>query len=269
MSARLMKKVLNEQEASLQQHGQQDSSDDLESPHSSTPSRNLFDLLNDDGEEHEHDEGEEPTIDDELLRENDNHWPSPFINSNSNVPSSISNKSKKKKKRKKSKADKSTSNDKSDHLNSLMLENLAIGGKATGKGDVPSTVNSKPANGNGNYKKQFGSSVLHVDPKFLNADNELRRIFGSKVVNSFEKSHQAGSSRQARCGRRGSYSHRRTIIVSPSEHWPRWDGSLSMELLETKEGVHFFRLYLLFLFLCVCHHEMDTDIDYCDKFNIF
>lgn len=238
MSVRYLKKVLNEQEASLQQHGQQDSSDDLDSPESSAPSRNLFDLLNNDDEEHEHDEEEESVLDDESL--NANHQPSPVININSNVHSSISSKSKKKKK-KKSKADRLISNDNSDRLSSLMMENLATGVESTSIEDVPSTANSKPANGNGNYKKQFGSSVLHVDPKFLSAENELRRIFGSKVVNSFEKSHQAGSSRQARGGRRGSHSHRRTILVSPSEHWPRWDGSLSMELLETKEGVHYFR----------------------------
>ncbi|KAG9140044.1 hypothetical protein Leryth_010561 [Lithospermum erythrorhizon] len=245
MSVRYLKKVLEEQEAPLQQ---QDSSDELESPESSAPSRNLFNLLDDDGEEYVHDEkliwfsdeGEEAVLDDQPLRENADHQPSPTVNADSNVPSSSSNKSKKKKK-KKSKIEKSTSSDYSDHLTSLKLENLAIGVNSTSREDVPSTANSKSAKGNGNYKKQFGSSVLHVDPKFLSAENELRRIFGSKVVDSFEKSHQAGSSRQARGVRRGSYSHRKTIIVSPSEHWPRWDGSLSMELLETKEGVHYFR----------------------------
>ncbi|KAF9601620.1 hypothetical protein IFM89_020914 [Coptis chinensis] len=34
---------------------------------------------------------------------------------------------------------------------------------------------------------------------------------------------------------------RKTFLVSPSAHWPRWDGSLSMELLETKNGQHFFK----------------------------
>ncbi|GAA0159689.1 hypothetical protein LIER_16407 [Lithospermum erythrorhizon] len=239
MSVRYLKKVLEEQEAPLQQ---QDSSDELESPKSSAPSRNLFNLLDNDGEEYVPDEGEEAVLDDQPLRENAEHQPSPTVNADSNVPSSSSNKSKKKKKKKKkSKIDKSTSSDYSDHLTSLKLENLAIGVNSTSREDVPSTANSKSAKGNGNYKKQFGSSVLHVDPKFLSAENELRRIFGSKVVDSFEKSHQAGSSRQARGVRRGSYSHRKTIIVSPSEHWPRWDGSLSMELLETKEGVHYFR----------------------------
>lgn len=89
--------------------------------------------------------------------------------------------------------------------------------------------------------KHSKSSILKVDPKFLNADYELRRIFGSKVVSSFENANQAGTSRQVRGGRRGGYSHRKCILVSSSEHWPRWDGSLSMELIETKDNNNYFR----------------------------
>ncbi|MBA0729815.1 hypothetical protein Golax_023145, partial [Gossypium laxum] len=89
--------------------------------------------------------------------------------------------------------------------------------------------------------KQSKPSVLHVDPKYLNVENELRRIFGSKVVKSFEKSNQSSSSRQVRGGRRGNHHIRKTVLISPSDHWPRWDGSLSMEFLETKDGYHYFR----------------------------
>ncbi|CAN4076992.1 unnamed protein product [Withania somnifera] len=32
-----------------------------------------------------------------------------------------------------------------------------------------------------------------------------------------------------------------TILVCPLENWPRWDGSLSMELVETRDGICFFR----------------------------
>ncbi|KAG5231582.1 transcription factor [Salix suchowensis] len=91
------------------------------------------------------------------------------------------------------------------------------------------------------FVKQCAPSALQVDPKCLNPENELRRIFGSKVVKSFEKSNQASSSRQVIGGRRGAHHTRKTILVSPSEHWPRWDGSLSMEFLETKDGYHHFR----------------------------
>lgn len=104
-------------------------------------------------------------------------------------------------------------------------------------------LKAKPANvTSGDIQvKQSASSILQVDPKFLNAENELRRIFGSKVVNSFEKGHQTGTSRQIRGGKRGSHNHRKTVLVSPLDHWPRWDGSLSMELLETRDGYHYFR----------------------------
>lgn len=94
----------------------------------------------------------------------------------------------------------------------------------------------------------LSSSVLQVEPKMLNAETELRRIFGSKVVNSLGRSHQAGPSRQNRGARRGNHNHRKTILVSPLEHWPRWDGSFSMEYLETKDHYHYFRFaYLNFL----------------------
>lgn len=79
--------------------------------------------------------------------------------------------------------------------------------------------------------KEQAVSVLQVNQKYLNAEMELRRIFGSKVVKSFESS-QVGSSRNTRGGRRGSHNTRKTILVTPLDHWPRWDGSLSMEFLE-------------------------------------
>ncbi|PIN23868.1 hypothetical protein CDL12_03414 [Handroanthus impetiginosus] len=88
--------------------------------------------------------------------------------------------------------------------------------------------------------KHSKSSILQVDPKFLSAENELRRIFGSKVVKSFERSHLSVNSRLMRGGRRGNQNLKRTILVSPSQHWPRWDGSLTMELLETRDGVNYF-----------------------------
>lgn len=125
-----------------------------------------------------------------------------------------------------------------------MFEDLSIGVDSS-RMQCPSSSSTKPQYGNlknnmGEVKK-CRSSILHVEPWYLIAENELRRIFGSKVVSSFGKSHQIGNSRQSRGARRGNHNHRRTILITPSEHWPRWDGSLSMELLETKDGFHYFR----------------------------
>ncbi|KAL6585296.1 hypothetical protein OROMI_004585 [Orobanche minor] len=47
MSSRMMKKVLKEQEAALQQQRQLNGQDDLELPDSPAPARNYFDLLED------------------------------------------------------------------------------------------------------------------------------------------------------------------------------------------------------------------------------
>ncbi|KAI8573341.1 hypothetical protein RHMOL_Rhmol01G0269600 [Rhododendron molle] len=57
---------------------------------------------------------------------------------------------------------------------------------------------------------------------------------------SSKKSTNRQSSGQIPAGGRGG-SRPRTIIVSPSECWRRWDGSLSMELMETRDGYHYFK----------------------------
>lgn len=154
---------------------------------------------------------------------------------------STSNQKSKKKKKKKSKEASFPSTNKVEKpldeiLKTLTLEvNSSSDQPANGKAKLKNTRNwDRPV-------KKCTPSILQVDPKYLNADNELRRIFGSKVVNSFEKSNQTGSSRQARGGRRGGHNPRKTILVSPSENWPRWDGSFSMEFLEVKDGYHYFR----------------------------
>lgn len=158
---------------------------------------------------------------------------------------SVSSANQKSKKKKKKKSKEELPSNAEDHENScgVTLENLSIGIESSRHQHIASSsrkAKSGNVNGKDSVVKQLKPSILQVDPKFLIAENELRRIFGSKVVNSFEKGHQAGN-RQSLAGRRGSHNHRRTILVSPSEHWPRWDGSLSMELLERSNGVNYFR----------------------------
>lgn len=162
---------------------------------------------------------------------------------NNNIATNVSSSNKKSKKKKKKK-------NKVKDMNLLLKDGVdSFDGK-----HQPSEKNPKDVNGAG---RRCNTNILQVDPKFLSADNELRRIFGSKVVDSFEKSNQAGSyrqnrsqagsSRQNRVGRRVIIPHKKTIIISPSEHWPRWDGSLSMELLQNKNGCNYFRHVLLLL----------------------
>lgn len=244
MSARLLKKFLKEQEAAQQQQEQLLNSDDeSESPNSSVPAQNPFDLLMDDDENdahHNSDKGDELEIADESGKHNIDGKHSSVSKVSIN-PVASSNKSKKKKK-KKYKEDLPTKADNHEKSCDVTLENLSIGNESSRDQHVASSSRkTKSANVNDSVIKQRKPSILQVDPKFLIAENELRRIFGSKVVNSFEKGHQAGNSRHSIAGRRGGHNHRRTILVSPSEHWPRWDGSLSMELLESNNDTNYFR----------------------------
>lgn len=152
-----------------------------------------------------------------------------------------SNHKSKKKKKKKSKESSTSSIDRVERSLDAALDNLSLDTNCSSHQPGPIIVKLQNAKAHDNFVKQQSVSLLQVDSRYLNAENELRRIFGSKVVKSFERTHQSGNSRQVRGGRRGSHHVRKTILVSPSEQWPRWDGSLSMELLEPKDGYSYFR----------------------------
>lgn len=238
MSARALRKVLKEQESAKNQNSILSADDESESPSESPrpSSINPFDLLNDQEQEQENDSSDADTS--SIVKGEDNV--SSSKKDAATKVSSSSQKSKKKKKKKKSKELSSSTGD----VNSLdvMLEDLSFGVNSSGDQGRPSKKKSENVNGGGDRPgKGCTTHILQVDPRFLSAENELRRIFGSKVVSSFERSNQPGSSRQSRPVRRGSHTHRKTIIVSPSDHWPRWDGSLSMELLEHGDGCNYFR----------------------------
>lgn len=165
------------------------------------------------------------------------------MESNVDMLVTSSHKSKKKKK-KRGKGGSLSSADNVEKPLDMILETLSleVEGKSSSTDGVPGKAKATNVKTGDKLVKQYVPSILRVDPKYLNAENELRRIFGSKVVKSFEKNSQAGSSRQIRGGRYGSHSHRKTVLVTPSDYWPRWDSSLSMEFLETKDGYHYFRL---------------------------
>ncbi|KAJ0972337.1 hypothetical protein J5N97_020296 [Dioscorea zingiberensis] len=229
MSARLLRRVLKEQEEQ-QLHDQQLEAESDDSPKRGPPSRNLFDLLGDQDDGHEAD-----VIDKQgdAAEEAEN-----VTRNSSNVVAA--NRGKSKKKKKKGKEDKSETISNSEKEIEQILEDLSINNKAPTQLAEKNTraVRKELA---ANPKIHSVSSVLAIDPKHLKAENELRKIFGSKVVSSFENNHSGSSSRQVRGGRRAAHNPRKTILVTPSSYWPWWDRSMSMELLETKEGVHYFR----------------------------
>ncbi|XXG44939.1 hypothetical protein AAC387_Pa02g0161 [Persea americana] len=230
MSARLLRKVLREQEEQqLKSAVPDDAEEESDSPPGPpVPSRNLFDLLDD--QDVEVDVDEETTTVDVPEQE------SPMVKGSSQVIQSANRKPKKKKK--KSKEDPGPNKNKAEKPLDLVFDSLVIDTNDQTSFEKTKLVSTRV---HANPVKQCTSSILAVDPKFLRAENELRRIFGSKVVSSFENNHNSGSSRQMHGVRRGGHNPRKTILVLPSSFWPRWDGSLSMEILEAKDGQHFFR----------------------------
>ncbi|XP_020088170.1 transcription factor 25 [Ananas comosus] len=241
MSARLLRRVLKEQEEKRLGSSEPDpdlaidADGDEESgspPASASASMNPFDLLDDDQE----DEVEASVGD---LPLNVSEHQTKVRNQICVIPPS---KRKSKKKKKKNKADSSSKTNLKDEKSlDAILEDLSIGPSPPTHQTSPQSTNVVSAEAQRKTQSLSTSSVLTVDPKFLKAENELRKIFGSKVVNSFENHQSGGSSRQIHGGRRAAHNPRKTLLISPSSHWPRWDWSMSMELLETKDGVNYFR----------------------------
>lgn len=73
--------------------------------------------------------------------------------------------------------------------------------------------------------------VLSIEHRALNPNNEFKRIFGSKIIQS-EQSKRRG---------RGRGHLKTTWLVSPKEHWPPiGKPGLSMSLVKSENGVHYF-----------------------------
>jgi hypothetical protein len=148
---------------------------------------------------------------------------------------------KSKKKKKKGEAEPSQAKLKDEQSLDSILEDLSMENKSTHRraqqSDRPSGKEIAK-----NETTPGMSSVLAIDPKHLKGENEMRRIFGSKIVDSFENQRNIpGSSRQVRGVRRVVHNPWRTLLVSPPSYWPPWDKSMSMDLLETKSGLNYFR----------------------------
>ncbi|KAF5733405.1 hypothetical protein HS088_TW17G00948 [Tripterygium wilfordii] len=244
MSARLLKQFLKEQEQKQRQERREigdgsEEEEDAESPDfGSRSSINPFDFLNEEDDD-EPDQDESKATEETFIRSSDEvkrEMTAVEGTSTSNCKPKKKNKSKKKKKGKEG----PTSANKVEESLEEVLENLSLDVNYSVSGPDPTKSNLGKAKVNDKFVKRFDQSILQVNPKNLNPQNELRKIFGSKVVKSFEQSNQAGGSRQLRGGRSGA-RHRKTNLVTPLEHWPQWDGSFSMELLETKDGCNYFR----------------------------
>ncbi|GJN34350.1 hypothetical protein PR202_gb23002 [Eleusine coracana subsp. coracana] len=238
MSARLLRRVLQERESSPQDPNlaADEQEEEVEvSPPRSAP-RNPFDLLDDDADEEEEDKEDET----------ERSQPETYTEHKHSVkkkPASVvpeANK-KSKKKKKKSKAGPSQAKLSDEQSLDSILEDLSIETKTTHqRAHQSDRLSGKEIETN--EMTPAMSSVLAIDPKHLKGENEMRRIFGSKVVDSFENQRNVpSSSRQVRGVRRVAHNPRRTLLVSPPSYWPQWDKSMSMDLLETKNSLNYFR----------------------------
>ncbi|CAK9211367.1 unnamed protein product [Sphagnum jensenii] len=268
MSGRMLKRVLREQQApqaipeveeteagSVQT--EEDEEDDGRSQKNTV--RNRFDLLEDEGVPSEDGDAEENASTSE----------------NAKQASTTDNNTATKAKRKKSKgkkkgkpfgsaaaaaADSLISKD--DECVDDLIEKLAIS-----HGDSDSVSESPSQSG-----VRSVAEILAVDPRHLRAEDELRRIFGSKVINAVERSGEGsgmmGGGRRRQPPRRGSrvMPLKKTLLVTPSEHWPRLEGGLSMECCDTKDGLQFFRYTFSASYMevqkmyeeCVSSHDPNT-----------
>jgi hypothetical protein len=158
----------------------------------------------------------------------------------SSVPET-NKKSKKKKKKGKAEPPVSANSRGGKSLDSI-LEDLSIGKKPMQK-RVHQSDRAAGKEIETNETTVGASSVLAIDAKHLKAEHEMRRIFGSKVVDSIENQRtMPGTSRQlVRGARRAAHNPRRTLLVSPHSFWPPWDKLLSMDLVETKGSLNYFR----------------------------
>lgn len=86
-------------------------------------------------------------------------------------------------------------------------------------------------------EKNEKTPLLGTENQQLSIEKELKRIFGAKVV-------QAGiaedeRTRQLPRGRRRVL--KKGLIVSPRDHWPKFEGGLTMEFLGEKDGQKLFQ----------------------------
>jgi hypothetical protein len=96
------------------------------------------------------------------------------------------------------------------------------------------------------FASKSSKTPLVVDTKHLRAEDELKRIFGSKVINAVERSNSSafgGTRRRPGMNRKIGRGNllRKTVLVTPKDYWPSWDNSISMEQTSMKDGLQEFK----------------------------
>ncbi|KAI9495455.1 transcriptional repressor TCF25-domain-containing protein [Zychaea mexicana] len=217
MSSRALRKLQKQKLEELSGSDNEDSQD--ETP--VAPQRNLFDLLNEGDDVGEDDEEDH---DDEKVERTDEaaseEKTTPVVEEEEEVkPKAAATFKSKKNKKKKAKAKaKAKQKDVSDMSMQELDEALKELKGAGGESSQTSTNDTAYANSANN---QF----IHVNQRNLDAEAEMKRMFGSRIVNSETRGRVL----------------KRSKLATPKVDWPPYKrNGLAMELLENKHGVSYF-----------------------------
>ncbi|KAI2828284.1 hypothetical protein CBS147343_4367 [Aspergillus niger] len=253
MSSRALRKLQKQREQELQlaqvEQENDDSSDEEPVVRPSKPKLNAFDLLNsvDDDEDEQESENEAEIEEPEPVTQ-PKEVPAPAPAPKPAAPGKKNKKNKKKKKAgAKSGAGAATSETTGLDDIDKALKDLAVNPKHSAHTGGPGAAEDRDAG----FPKT-PEALLAIDPRCLNATNEMRKLFGNVVLENFDQ--DTGSGRRRDRGREtldlgqaltGRYSpasrgqslagvmQRRNVLMQGRDEWPRSpSGGLGMELVE-------------------------------------
>ncbi|CAG8768849.1 35148_t:CDS:2, partial [Racocetra persica] len=217
MSSRAFKRAANKEDSLSLKHVNDDSEEIIDDSDHERPKKNLFDLLNEENEETEN-------VDQNSENEN------------------ISEKTK---------SGKKVEEMNDSELESLIREVSEKFGDSSQAIKDDSTVNVSSSSS----VPPSNISFLVVDPRLLDDDGEMRRMFSSGVVD-----------REIR-NRNYARTVKKTLLAKPRQNWPPITKcGLGMELLEEKDGVFYFtfthsnqyQTVQLTFMQCVATHDPNT-----------
>lgn len=250
MSARALRKLQKQRdlEAQLQLAGDRESSNDESIPAPPKKKLNAFDLLNAAGG----DDDEDHTSEDETVSKE-----TPIAQVETPAATTMvesAKKNKKKKKKKKKAAQKLVAEPEKVAVEELDDIDRALRDLAIKNGTAAVSSEKQPAlSAREDAFAKSPAELLSIEPKSLNAMNEMRKLFGNIVLESFEEQ-DAGSGRRrerqremidlgkALSGRFSPASRgqslagvtmRKNILMQGKDEWPRTtSGGLGMELVQ-------------------------------------
>lgn len=255
MSSRALRKLQKQREQELQlaqlEQENDDSSDEEPVVRPSKPKLNAFDLLNSvDGDDEDEQESEiEAEIEEpEPVTQPKEEVPAPAPAPKPAAPGK-KNKKNKKKKKAGAKSGAGAASPEATGLDDIdkALKDLAVNPKHPAHSGGSAAAEDRDAG----FPKT-PEALLAIDPRCLNATNEMRKLFGNVVLENFDQ--DTGSGRRRDRGREtldlgqaltGRYSpasrgqslagvtQRRNVLMQGRDEWPRSpSGGLGMELVE-------------------------------------